>query len=675
MILEKITLTDFGLYAGRQEIDLDPPASSKPIVLFGGLNGGGKTTLLDALQLVFFGARAKTSSRGRLGYSDYLSRCIHNKAAQRRASIQLTLRQVTDGVEDRYILRRAWREDDRGKCQDEFRVLKNDRFAPGLAENWAAQVDNLLPYNIAHLFLFDGEQIERYASPEEAGALIGTAIHNLLGLDLVEQLQKDIGVYERRKRAERLDSTGRAQLEEAEEELRRLRERVAAAKQRRASLQTHDIEPRRRELGEVEDEYRRLGGDLFENRLEIEQALDAAESSVRDSEEALRQLASGSLPLLIVAGLADSTAERDRDEQDTQRALQIDRCLAERDERTLDRLRGKGVPEHTLADLRDYLAVDRAANHSTAEREIVLDLSPEARLSLGTFRHSRFADLATEAAGLLANHANVSGNAEEARILYDSLPEADTLKDVVRRREVIVEELARCEVEHASLGEEAERIERDIERQEKAVSRLLEADARYQERRDDRDRILRCSGQIRGTLETFRQEIIKRHLSRIECLVLDSYQQLLRKSSLVTRLAIDSQTFSLKLYTGSGSTLRAEDLSAGERQLLGIALLWGLAKASGRPLPTAIDTPLGRLDTSHRTHFVERYLPFASHQTLVFSTDEEIVGGYLERLRPWIGHTYHLQYDDNAELTTVMPGYFDAEDLNAHRQHPPLSTG
>lgn len=666
MILERITLTNFGLYRGRQEIDLAPPTPDKPVVLFGGLNGGGKTTLLDALQLVFFGARAKTSSRGRLGYSDFLSRCIHDKASTRRSAIQLTLRHVTDGVEDRYTLRRAWREDGRGKCHDEFHVLKNERFAPALADNWASQVDNLLPYNIAHLFLFDGEQIERYASPDEAGTLIGTAIHSLLGLDLVEQLDKDIRVYERRKRAERLDASGRAQLQEAEEKLRGLRERLAAVKQQLASLRTHHIEPRRRELGRVEDEYRRLGGDLFENRLKIEHTLEAARSALVDSEEALRRFASGSLPLLIVASLTDSAVERDLGEQDTQRALQVNKRLAERDGEILRHLRRQAVPESTLADLRDYLAADRAANRTLAERGTVLSLSSEARLALGTLRHARYGDLTAEAASLLAHHANVSADAEEAQALYESLPEADTLQDVARRREAVASELARRQAEYESLSEEADRTALEIERHEKAVARLLEADARYQERRDDRDRVLRCSHQVRDTLAVFRAEVVRRHLARIECLVLDSYQQLLRKSSLVTRLSIDPQTFSLKLYTGSGVILRSENLSAGERQLLGIALLWGLAKASGRPLPTAIDTPLGRLDTSHRTHFVERYLPFASHQTLVFSTDEEIVGGYLERLRPWIGHTYRLQYDDNAGSTTVARGYFGTEDHNVH---------
>ena len=397
MIIDSIALTDFGLYAGRQDVDLAPPAPDKPVILFGGLNGGGKTTLLDALQLVFFGARAKTSNRGRLSYTDYLSQCIHDKAQTRRASIELTFRQTTDGAEDQYTLRRAWRADVRGKCRDEFSVLKNGRVAPALADNWVAHVDNLLPYNIAHLFLFDGEQIERYASPDEAGALIGTAIQSLLGLDLVEQLDRDVRVYQRRKAAERLDDGSHARFLESERELRRLRERHAAVNQQRAALRTHHIEPCRRELGALEDEFRRLGGDLFERRRQVDHAVAAAAASVSESEDALRHFAAGSLPLLIAAAIADSAAERDRDEQNTKRARQVDRYLAARDRRALRHLRKQRVPESTLAGFRDHLAADRADNRAVAKRSTVLDLSSEARALLGVFRHSKFGALADDA--------------------------------------------------------------------------------------------------------------------------------------------------------------------------------------------------------------------------------------------------------------------------------------
>jgi len=84
-----------------------------------------------------------------------------------------------------------------------------------------------------------------------------------------------------------------------------------------------------------------------------------------------------------------------------------------------------------------------------------------------------------------------------------------------------------------------------------------------------------------------------------------------------------------------------------------------LMRASGRPLPTAIDTPLGRLDASHRAHLVERYFPYASHQVLLFSTDEEINSTYYEKLKPYVGRTYMLDYDDNTGSTQIKKGYFN----------------
>ena len=162
-----------------------------------------------------------------------------------------------------------------------------------------------------------------------------------------------------------------------------------------------------------------------------------------------------------------------------------------------------------------------------------------------------------------------------------------------------------------------------------------------------------------GLLAHEQKKLLERHVRRIEHLVLESYKQLLRKASLVTRLTIDSETYSLTLYGRDDKILNSERLSAGERQLLAIALLWGLAKASGRPLPTAIDTPLGRLDTDHRIHLVERYFPYASHQVILLSTDEEITGEYLRRLDPWIGRAYRLAYDDKTGQTRIVPGYFE----------------
>jgi DNA sulfur modification protein DndD len=67
---------------------------------------------------------------------------------------------------------------------------------------------------------------------------------------------------------------------------------------------------------------------------------------------------------------------------------------------------------------------------------------------------------------------------------------------------------------------------------------------------------------------------------------------LLRKPDFVHRVQIDTETFKLSLYDQDGELLPKHRLSAGEKQILAIALLWGLAQASGRQLPVAIDTQL-----------------------------------------------------------------------------------
>ena len=99
-------------------------------------------------------------------------------------------------------------------------------------------------------------------------------------------------------------------------------------------------------------------------------------------------------------------------------------------------------------------------------------------------------------------------------------------------------------------------------------------------------------------------------------------------------------------------------LSAGERQLLAIAVLWGLAEASGKEIPTVIDTPLGRLDGKHRNKLINNYFPNASQQVILLSTDEEINGEYYKQLSPSICREYHLQYNEQQQSSAFTEGYF-----------------
>ncbi|WP_069473015.1 hypothetical protein [Candidatus Marithrix sp. Canyon 246] len=151
--------------------------------------------------------------------------------------------------------------------------------------------------------------------------------------------------------------------------------------------------------------------------------------------------------------------------------------------------------------------------------------------------------------------------------------------------------------------------------------------------------------------------MLKKHINKLESLILDSFQNLIRKENFISGIEINPMDYSFKLYTGNKESLATENLSAGERQLLAVSILWGLSRASGRPLPAIIDTPLSRLDGQHRQNLVENYFPQASHQVILLSTDEEINKKYYKELKPAIGRTYHICYDEELQSSVFKTDY------------------
>ena len=172
--------------------------------------------------------------------------------------------------------------------------------------------------------------------------------------------------------------------------------------------------------------------------------------------------------------------------------------------------------------------------------------------------------------------------------------------------------------------------------------------------------IIDSVAKVKETLHIFKEKLTLKKINKLENEVTECFRYLLHKSELVQRVTIDAATFTLSLYDRQGQLLPKHRLSAGEKQLLAIALLWGLARVSGRQLPIAIDTPLGRLDSSHRTNLIERYFPAASEQVILLSTDTEIAESEVAKLRDRgaITREYLLHHDPNQQRTEVRSGYF-----------------
>jgi DNA sulfur modification protein DndD len=136
------------------------------------------------------------------------------------------------------------------------------------------------------------------------------------------------------------------------------------------------------------------------------------------------------------------------------------------------------------------------------------------------------------------------------------------------------------------------------------------------------------------------------------------FRLLHRKNKFLLKFEIDASDYNLKIIKPDNSMIAAKSLSAGERQLLAVSILWALAKCSGKKLPTVIDTPLGRLDGPHREKVVNNYFPKASDQVLIFSTDSEITNDYYHNLKKYISSEYSINYDEDSESSLITKGYF-----------------
>lgn len=656
MILDQITIRNYGVYHGSHQAVLTP-IDGKPIVLFGGLNGGGKTTLLDAFQLALYGPKARLSNRGRLGYRDYLKQCINRSArAGEWAELQLDFSKVLNGTPRHFTVTRSWRDAPDGVAE-ELSVSLDGRIDPLFTEHWDEIVETYLPSSISHLFFFDGEQIAALAEQSSAPAIVGTAIHSLLGLDLVDRLQTDLKALERRKQSTALDTEAAAQLTALSDEREvntGLQDSLALE---RGALE-NEIGRLRKTLVQLEATLQACGGIAFERQQELQAQLSANTTERQVYEEQLRQLAAGPLPLAIVTPALRLTLTQATVEDTSRKSLLFADELQRRDSQLLKALRMWEVPAEGIERISDYLSDDRLGRQRSAHCEIILKAEDGLPSELKALLDISIPASVEQAQGLVVKLADTEERIARLEAELSRVPEQDAVADLfteIRATKATIDSKV-AEVDAVTVRQEAAR-RRAVELDD-AIQRVADRGLAAQQAEDSRVRIVKHSKKVRNTLDAFRVGVVKRHIASIEALVLDAFRSLLRKKRLIHALTINPDSFDVVLWQQPGTPLPIDRLSAGERQLLATALLWGLARAAGRPIPTIIDTPLGRLDSTHRGRLVDTYFPGASHQVLLLSTDEEIVGEYLAALKPHIGREYTLAHDDSVGSTSIIPGYF-----------------
>ena len=470
MTLDEIVLHDFGVYAGENKIQLTP-TTDRPIILFGGLNGAGKTTILDALQLCLFGPAAQCSERGNSGYHEYLEQLIHRQSHYGQAAVGLVFRRFIEGKEVRYRVTRTWGKYS-GKIRESLEVTIDKTPAPVIARNWQEHVSQIMPANIAHLFFFDGEKAVLYASPENARNLIQTAVHNLLGMDMVDQACRDLQILERRRRAENIRQIDRDTIAAKEAEIGDLEKQMSKLTEDCAEIQSQIIDPGRRKLSELNQSYREQGGALLDIQEKIERRLRRVKKCLASLDARMRSLSEGRLPILVLMGLLQWINEIGEKENMSRREQLLADELESRDEKILRLLPQSAEGQQIATIFKQFSKADIRRRREDAKREMLLNLDQNTEFIIADLTKSEKNRLATDLLKILDQWPKWKDRLDAASNEIDNIPKDDVVTEIIRTRDSLQKEVNYAEGKLSMMNDRRKHLQEQCEKLRQEIDEI-----------------------------------------------------------------------------------------------------------------------------------------------------------------------------------------------------------
>ena len=670
MLLRRLVLEDFGLYRGVQEIDLTPRQKhgcTLPVILFGGKNGAGKSTIFEAILLCLYGRTAIGERTRQSEYLDYLFQRMHRSSlglGSTRASITVEFDFVLAGVRHVYEVTRSWVAASATSASIDVALdLRQDgqRLEDLDHSHWDDFLKELIPPGLSQLFFFDGEKIQRLA--EQDSQELGKSVKSLLNLDLVERLSTDLQIYMTKQARAAANVNDRVEIEKLEVLREDLMARTGQLQAERDEMQSSKLDHIALTIDTLEKKLRAEGSELAKVRDEFVAERGHLMMAVKQDEERLRELSSGTLPVALCPSVLRALGKNLAAASDRMTPLSRKRVSAGM---------SSVLKQFVSGDLEGSEAMDRraretAANILTRELWAVLEyptsrsaakgvdhLSMTERDQLVSWIDSALRDAAPEAKRIGDRLEKATRRLQQIEAALAHAPTEDALKLTIAEVNDAHKNLGAAQQEAKSLDEALNHVRRKLADIARRLERL-NGKVKEGERAEERAATVKRS---QAALKQYLVAVTELKLRQLEREMTQCFGAICRKGDFVHQIRIDPESFEIALFDRNGHAMSKERLSAGEKQVFAVALLWALGRTSGRPLPVIIDTPLARLDSDHRRLLVERYLPSASHQVLVLSTDTEVDEAAFAALEPAVSHAYRLRYDHAEHVTTAEVGYF-----------------
>ena len=683
MHLRAVQLINWRSYRSAR-FEFPRPHGNKNVVLVMAPNEYGKTSFFEALTLGLFGrqglplvprARTVTNTRQQdrisASYSKFLEHTLHHRAAENGPPECVVKLEWEDETGDPLELKRTWYFRSSGQhksADDQLQIYEGTARAPVAPplnvedkdrwyREWIAQ--HFVQSSLAEFFLFDGEQIQRYAS-RNMGDQVRQGIEGLLGLPILHSLKESLGTYAQNRRASAAAPSD-TKVNEVKAAITSLEARLEEAEAKR-----DEADARLPNLAvEIDELTQRLGG-RGEGTVALVSGLYEDEKRHRDEAERaaseLTTFVSGDIAFAIAGhSLRRTTLDRLRSE------AKRETWEAGRDEgnRNLDRfteellvLLDKIDPplEHAF-----HPAIVSAAKDAW---DALWHPPPDGcaddyvHLSLTGTRRSAVIDR-LEAVGLRS--------AGEASNLVERFEVAVDTADAKKRERLELEQMApEIDEKAAVLRELMEQSGRLKEQRDSAQREIDTADSELSDRRAELARYFSRLGKHAPALTNATRadayakligellnDAVPYEVGEVAQEMTKAWKAMAHMSHRVDRIDISSDC-KVSMLSADGSDLHQIDKSAGASQVFTQALIAAITKVSGRTFPFVVDTPLARLSREQRIGVLKTFTD-RSGQVILLSTDQEVVDDKLDAIRDRVMASYELKvsHDDGVAVTTV----------------------
>lgn len=676
MIFQRLEIHNLFSYQGVCTFDLAPPteADGRNVVLIWGRNGYGKTSFINSLKLALAGVtddlRAGVHT-GRnfkrdhylLGMADEWMGVFNRQAraaGEKIFGVALEWREPAGTVR----LQRVWTLE--GKS-----VTERLELTPSFGDKPAIDIDNILegesrafiqerlPAALLPFFIYDAERVQQLAEANREGQMQQIEqLLDLVNIDVIsEYLGKNLATWRRESgdanqhkiNAQRLElqvlDAQRMGLQQeksdAEDDLASLTARidradVALQAKRQFALQTQAAEFT-------------INRTFLSNQLE--------EKMQRFFTEITREA-----PLILNADWMQKASS------------ELNKIIKHPNRRLNDELTKvlEALPQRLLRDP-PKIPLD-AEQVKALERKlerIIKSYQPDSEdMTEGLFHLSSIrAEELLKTVGTYASDTRVSQ--QWASDLLEIRRLKTELKDVERKlndvSNLAPDERAQFEqkaAERAKLDSNRGELERRIGALDKQIHDVNRDYSIKQEGLRQAERALNeaqvaqgklgLGQKVQKALEIYRDLLKARRRGEIETAINTRFRDLMTSHGLINHIRVN-EDFSLHYEDAQGSPIGMGNISAGMKQLVAQALLWGLKDVANRDAPVVVDTPLARIDRQHQNNLITRYFPHAGRQVIVLPTDSELDREKYELIRPYVYREYRLE-NQAGDATQVQEG-------------------